>query len=820
MARTLGQLGFFSRIGAAMRLLTRGSLEDVVHHFNRARAGKMERPTNAYRKVAIIRAAVDRKAGGLASMPMMLSTVDDRIIDRGPVFDLIQRPNPRMGMRDFVSASCAWLDLTGAVHWVFTRMSGGRPMEIVPVGAPQMRPRFERPGGGDLIGWRYRPAGRRWDEAINLGLDELWTVGLDTFDPNEPFGFSAPLESADLPISQIYKADIANEASLENGVEPGGVLTHKDGEPTGEQLNNLREEMRERHAGPKNRRRPLVLYGSWEWTSVSASFKDMEFSTLKKISVSDACAAIGVDPAAVGWVPDGVRQEYIQAAKDGLWHDAILPRAHWLADEFRRGVLARYDGERSMQFRRSFREASRRLSVSQRSIARDHVAAANMKVWFDDSRVPAVAEHQLSKAQQAGVLVDKLKATPADVIEMLNLRLEIHPWQRQAWQSTTEMPVGEPLPGEDDPHGSEPAPGEEEGGGQGQQEETAQRIERAEEDDRLRRLWLQWRASWRGLEKQMNSKLGGHFRRLQSETLTNLERVLAGRSIDADAERVTVPLHWEDAETGQVREACFDLTPVQRDVIGEILFDIVAANEKLLGSTGPIIREAVRLGGQQVMDEVAAQQNEEEPEAFNIRSEEAQASLRRRRQRIVNVNRRESERLRATLAEGMQAGENMDELSERVRQRFRLAGSRARTIARTEIGGAVEESRAIGRDQAGVPLKGWLWSHKETGRPSHRATEGKYTESPIPNDELFTIAGTGVTCPHPRATGRPEHDINCGCTTISRFPGDSIKTAAEKILARGVLTHEQLAARDRAAGQTTHSPATHGTEADHAADDD
>src|SRR5690606_417471 len=109
------------------------------------------------------------------------------------------------------------------------------------------------------------------------------------------------------------------------------------------------------------------------------------------------------------------------------------------------------------------------------------------------------------------------------------------------------------------------------------------------------------------------------------------------------------------------------------------------------------------------------------------------------------------------------------------------------TIARTEVGRAVEESRQHGRRQAGTPLKSWLWSRKETGRPWHMATEENTLREPVANDELFTVAQTGNTCEHPRATNDPQDDVNCGCTTLARYPGDSVKGVVERYTSRGFL---------------------------------
>jgi hypothetical protein len=137
-------------------------------------------------------------------------------------------------------------------------------------------------------------------------------------------------------------------------------------------------------------------------------------------------------------------------------------------------------------------------------------------------------------------------------------------------------------------------------------------------------------------------------------------------------------------------------------------------------------------------------------------------------------------------------GENPKELADRVRGIFNVAGPRASTIARTEVGAAVEEARHVGRTQAGVPLKSWLWSRKETGRPGHAKLERDTLANPIPNDQPFTRPTTGATAMNPRSFGRPDEDINCGCTTIGRYPGDQLKSVLGRLVQRGFLRADQL----------------------------
>jgi hypothetical protein len=166
------------------------------------------------------------------------------------------------------------------------------------------------------------------------------------------------------------------------------------------------------------------------------------------------------------------------------------------------------------------------------------------------------------------------------------------------------------------------------------------------------------------------------------------------------------------------------------------------------------------------------------------------------------VNHTLRRKLTESLAQGVQENETTDQLAERIRKQFNFAGSRARAIAMTEVGAAVEEARQAGRSQAGTPMKSWLWSRKETGREWHFQTEQNTSDSPIPNSQKFTIAETNSQADAPRLSGVAKDDVNCGCTTLSRFPGDSLKAVLDRYVTRGFLSYEDLLKRDAQANQT------------------
>lgn len=127
-----------------------------------------------------------------------------------------------------------------------------------------------------------------------------------------------------------------------------------------------------------------------------------------------------------------------------------------------------------------------------------------------------------------------------------------------------------------------------------------------------------------------------------------------------------------------------------------------------------------------------------------------------------------------SLAEGINAGESMDQLSRRVQAVFEVTGNpwwenRAMTVARTEAMSAIHAGNlaAAGFEQnrTGRPMvKEWS-AHlaSETTRPAHRAADGQTVALTAP----FIVDGEPLQFPgDPR--GSAGNVINCRCVPIFR----------------------------------------------------
>lgn len=128
---------------------------------------------------------------------------------------------------------------------------------------------------------------------------------------------------------------------------------------------------------------------------------------------------------------------------------------------------------------------------------------------------------------------------------------------------------------------------------------------------------------------------------------------------------------------------------------------------------------------------------------------------------------------------GIDAGESIDELAERVMDSVDVAEPRARTIARTEANGAmngvVNQTNHRVSDMFGIDAgirKEWSATHDLRTRPTHVAADGQTVEL----DQPFQVGTASLQYPSD-PDGPPGEVINCRCSTLTVISDDVIRAA-------------------------------------------
>jgi HK97 family phage portal protein len=782
-------LAALASAAAQPETVERSGIAHAAEHFRRTRWGDgsgVGGPSRPYEQVPAMFRAVSFIAEGVSMMPLVVSTADDRIIEQGPIADLVEQPHPTLSREEFWYQTVGWMLLASRVHWLIERSGGGGSVRsMLPVGGPQMR--AETDDLGRIVRWWYRPAGARSNRELSMDPADVHTISTPKFDPADPHNGISPAEVARRALAQVYKSDLANESVLDNGVEPGGVF-RMDGLPSELQVGDLRAQLEERYAGASNRRRPLLLYGGLEWQQTAATFADMEFSALQKAKAADICVAMGIDAAAI-LPPEGGRYEFVRAAKASAWIDRIIPLAARLAGHFERAALRPMDLDRSLSVRSAMAGASTRAisRLSGRSLGRRAAQVRrrpgqSLYAWFDDATVPAVQEARLSTVEAVRKWVEM--GVPLNAA----IRAADAPYEEVPWGDTWYRPIGvvdvredvlDTAPGASGeptgPAGDPPGGGPEDLGEQ-QAPVPPPPPMPVVERGRVQAMQERQRRRWQGYEKVVRGRVRRHFLGLRAAVLRRLDQRsddLAKALTCAAEERTIWPIEpgpWDDSSfrPRQVR-----IPARSRAVILDVLVDVQEAGGRLRASVMPTLREAARRTGQEAMDE-SARLHGQALRAFDDTATPVIDALRQREIRLADANRTLRTRLANTLASGVGEGEAVTQLADRVKAEFNFAYKRAGTIARTETHAVVEQARLAGMNQGGARYKSWLWSRKEQGRRNHAQTEHQTLGGPVPIDQPFRIAGSGVLAMAPGESGDPAEDINCACTVIPRSPGDGL----------------------------------------------
>ena len=125
--------------------------------------------------------------------------------------------------------------------------------------------------------------------------------------------------------------------------------------------------------------------------------------------------------------------------------------------------------------------------------------------------------------------------------------------------------------------------------------------------------------------------------------------------------------------------------------------------------------------------------------------------------KIVNVSNYTYKLVSKQVRDGINAGETIDQIANRVKSVYKFQSSRARVIARTETLKIIEGTTDKRYRDSGVEMKAWLSTGGGHSREEHSANAD---QGPIPYDQVFQ---NGQMTP---ADGSASQIINCRCTLI------------------------------------------------------
>jgi HK97 family phage portal protein len=415
---------------------TKGRTKSLAHAWDLGLdwpAADPQRPTQPYSQSDWVFVCVSEIIKAAQSIPMVLSTQSDDIVESGPAFDLLLN-NPKMPISRFVSETAGYLALYRECYWVFLDKDILKPTQILVCGPNQVAPDIQ---SGVLVGyWLTLESGQR----IPLLPEDVWPIL--GFNPDSKLSGVGPAKAGKLAISTAYQAAMLNESTLANGGKLGTVIVYPAGlRLDDDERRSLVSQFEARHGGARNAGKTAILTGGADVKNGAFSMVDLQMLDLRMMDAKTICALMGV-PAAVAGL-DTEAQYANGPAQQRFIVNTIVPLLAIIAENVNLGLMPRFRfvkhvGAKAADaptFCGSYRNLKHYSSYkSSRTKARQN--GVQLFAWFTVEDHPTIAEMIRGKIKEVVGLTSSGLTLNA-IIDAFNLPFEHFPWGDEFF-----MPMG------------------------------------------------------------------------------------------------------------------------------------------------------------------------------------------------------------------------------------------------------------------------------------------------------------------------------------------------------------------------------------------
>ncbi|HQG06748.1 MAG TPA: phage portal protein [Anaerohalosphaeraceae bacterium] len=708
-------------------------------------SGASGRPSQPYSQVSWVWKCVTLIQDVCQDVTPVLSTREDRIIEGGPVWDFLFG-DPDRPFSDFLKTTLGHLLLKREVYWIWQELDGQTPKGIVVAGADEIEP--IRLPDGDLLGYRWTPIGSS-RQFVLMPEDLHAVIG---FNPTDKLRGAGPLDAGKIAVSSAYQAALFNEATMANGARIGIILALPPGvKLTPEEKELMKAEFRRQQGGAHNAGKAFLATGGVEVKTISQTFAELGMIDLRKFDAAEICSLFGVPSEIVGLATEA---QYAHGpAQQRFLLYTISPLLSYIAEHINLGILRRFrfraDGKHKavqakeskvyMNFKPLGRNGSYR-SGKQKAL----LTGLDYFLWFDVESHPVIAEMTRARAEQVlkftqhGIPLEQVVAAfdlPFDVSDM--------PWAREWWTSMGTVPARWILDGgPESVTGPTYSPEAQEEPKEGELGIKKDNQNQKDKEEKRGRIWKQYVSSWLPIERQFQAALRTFFRRQRRELTNKLQKALAeNKGLKSDTS----------------------------EILARVVLDLVQENGKLKVINRTFFERAARLGASQIIAQGTGQVGAALQDAAEqtLRRQAVRQAMQVSSQKITNVNATTQRAVQRHLREGLQQGEGLRELTDRLERVLDGSRARAMTIARTQTSSAVSAGRYAGLQTSGADRKAWLTAGDERVRDAHRQAEQRYADG-IPSEQPFLIGGEPLMYPGD-PNGSAAQIVNCRCALLAMW---------------------------------------------------
>ena len=360
-----------------------------------------------YEQSVWVYACIRAMADNISKVPIILEKTSVRgkkkVITDGPLYDVLQEPNPFQTGREFIDSTVSWWQYRGEAFWVLERESMFDAPSRMWTFDPRLFEAVISESGTELLGYKIRLSKNK---IIFVSRENI--VHFKDFNPNSIVRGFSKTNPAKMGIDQTFNAAQYNNAFFKNGAIVSGLLITKE-EMSEESYNRLLETWEDRHKGAINAHKIGLLEGGVDFKMMNFSHKDMDFPNLMKTTKQEILVSYGVSEVILGEYVNIKSYEGINAVQRGFWHENLIPKIRYMESVIDIRLLRSID--------------------------------SSIKLLWNLAQVEALKEDYMRKIDQAYGLLN-LGFTPNQINERLDLGMQPVDWGDYALIQNSRIPVG------------------------------------------------------------------------------------------------------------------------------------------------------------------------------------------------------------------------------------------------------------------------------------------------------------------------------------------------------------------------------------------
>jgi HK97 family phage portal protein len=273
-------------------------------------------------------AVVNTRASMVSSLPLKVywQKADGQLqeLTRGPIFNLLNQPNPKITQTEFIRQIVSWYDLTGTAVVVAEEIQGVRYLFVL--NSSYVFPIVDGKIGLDGIVYTKHD-----NKHIYYSQDQI-VVHWARFNPMDDFFGMSPVQ----PLLEDVMARRSAMKQTRSHYAKGGISSGILKTPDNLDEDKLKQLKRDWNRRTEDSSRLIVIADGWDFEEIKGTEGNISADALSGLTRETVCNAYQVPVALLD--PD--KNSHPQEAEQFMWTSSLLPQAKELSEKFTQSLGA------------------------------------------------------------------------------------------------------------------------------------------------------------------------------------------------------------------------------------------------------------------------------------------------------------------------------------------------------------------------------------------------------------------------------------------------------------------------------------------------